>query len=493
MQSDAPTGGNATNGGHKSAVNERRKTMAKKNYERRDWTKEIAEKFAKMLEENIVPWVRPWDLWKSWSGNTGNDYRGVNQLLLTGGEFLTFNQVKAKGGHVNKGAKGLKVIFYDKYTRKTEVENENGEKEIILEPSRFLKAYTVFSVNDTDLEPKYTKDVPTHEWDSIEKAEEIIKAYCDAYGITITHGSNEAFNSQNVFGKNEVVLPRREQFKDAVKYYATVFHELTHSTSKMCGRDLSNYGTNKKARAREELVAEIGSAYIMSFLGLNDKMQDMNSAAYMKSWAKNLKDDNASIMYATPKAIEAGDLILGALSQSAEAPAEEPKEEPKKSEYTKGDAKILEKTLRRVKTKAFGKVLETSKGYLTCDGYKAYLLKEKVTDADFTDGAPEPVAEELLKCFEEKEAYSDVFIDMDALKEHIKENNLKITTKAEIANKHPFKFMNGDVECAVNAVWFRDMLTLLDTKWVRVSNKAYCPVYVNSEKGKGVILPIRCQ
>lgn len=474
--------------------------MAKKNFERRDWTKEIAEKFAKMLEENVVPWIRPWDLWKSWSGNTGNDYRGVNQLLLTGGEFLTFNQIKAKGGHVNKGAKGHKVIFYDKYTRKTEVENENGEKEIILEPSRFLKAYTVFSVADTDLEQKYTKDVPTHEWDSIERAEEIIKAYCDAYGITIKHGSNKAFNSQNVFGKNEVVLPQREQFKDAVKYYATVFHELTHSTSKMCGRDLSNYGTNKKARAREELVAEIGSAYIMSFLGLNDKMQDMNSAAYMKSWAKNLKDDNASIMYATPKAIEAGDLILGALSESAEKPAEEPKEEPKepkkeKSEYKKSDVQIIERVLKRCKNMSLAKVFETSKGYMTIDGYKAYLLKEKLTDADYSEGTAVDDAEKFTRFFEENPeyGYTDLYIDKDDLARHIKEHKITVASRIDRNPQMIYRFENEGTKYGVNPTWFRDMLKLLDTNWIRVPSKPCYPIFVNSEKGKGVILPIRVE
>ena len=284
----------------------------KKNTQKRNWTEEIANRFIDELENGTIPWVKPWDNWKSWSRNTGNDYQGVNQLMLSGGEFLTFNQIKEAGGHLEKGSKGEKVVFYKEYMRKDE-DPETGEE--VQTPAKVLKAYTVFKITDTDLEQKHDKKQPAHKWDAIDKAEEIATKYAEAYGVTIEHGGNRAFNSGGggaVMGNmNRVQLPKKEQFSEPAEYYSTLFHELTHSTAGTIGRDTSKYASDKKERAREELVAEIGAAYILSYLGIESEFSKANSGAYARSWAENLKDDKAAIMYATPKAIAAANLILG--------------------------------------------------------------------------------------------------------------------------------------------------------------------------------------
>lgn len=295
---------------------------------KRDWTSEIAGKFIEALEKGVVPWVKPWEHWTSWNDKSGADYRGVNQLLLGGGAYMTFNQIKEAGGKLNKGSKGTHVVKYGEYMKKI-TDEETGEEQKI--PSKYIKAFTVFSLDDTDLEVKHEKKQVSHDWNAEERAEEIVKAYTKQRGIEVRHGGNKAFNAGS---DNSVNLPRRKQFKSAPKYYGTVFHELVHSTAQFVGRDLSDYAKSKKARAREELVAEIGAAYILSYLGIEGEFE--NSAAYVKSWAEYLKDDNAAILYATPKAIEAGNLILkscGEVPQEVpkkaeqEAPAEEPKAE----------------------------------------------------------------------------------------------------------------------------------------------------------------------
>jgi len=278
--------------------------MKKNN--KRDWAKEISERFIAELEKGTIPWIRPWEFWTSWSRGSGEDYKGVNQLLLGGGEYATFKQIKEAGGKVNKGAKGKHIIFYKEFIKTIEAAEEGDEDEV--KKVRVLKGYTVFNIDDTDLEAKHERKQKTHRWKPENKAEQMIKAYTKSHNIKIKYGSNRAFNE--TMGDNSVTLPKKEQFKSTAEYYSTVFHELTHSTARYVNRDVSDYGKNKKARAREELVAEIGAAYIMSYLGIEKEMSFKNSAAYIKSWASNLKDDKNAILYAAPKAIEAANMIL---------------------------------------------------------------------------------------------------------------------------------------------------------------------------------------
>lgn len=280
----------------------------------------IAEKFIEKLERGTMPWIRPWELWTSWSRLTGNDYRGANILLLSGGEYVTMKQVNAEKGKVNKGAKSEQIVHYKEYEKDVTDQYETmdsfskakcrtAEDGRMMMRCKSLRYYNVFNVKDTDLEQKHEHKNVKHEWDACEKAEQIIKDYSEKYEVKIEHGSNKAYE----VGGTRVVLPEREQFKDAPRYYSTAFHELIHSTAEKVSekRDLSKYGSDKKIRAREELVAEIGAAYIMSYLGIETFLTDENSAAYAKSWAKNLKDDKSAILYAAPKAIEAAEMIIG--------------------------------------------------------------------------------------------------------------------------------------------------------------------------------------
>lgn len=455
---------------------------------KRDWTKEIAEKFIARLEEGNIPWVKPWSDWKSWARKSGNDYKGINQLLLSGGEFVTFKQIVEAGGKLNKGSKGEKVIYYDEYNRKVETINEStGEIIEDVKRSRFVKAYTVFRVSDTDLETKHDKKQITHKWNAIEMADKVIGNYTVTNSIDVRHGSNKAFNSSR---DNSVTLPMREQFKSAGAYYSTVFHELVHSTAMMAGRDVSEYGKSDKARAREELVAEIGAAYIMSYLGLESEDNFDNHAAYVENWAKVLKDDNAAVMYATPQAIKAADMILAGVESLASATPEETEvtEVTEVTGYTKEDIKTIEKTIKYTDNRSYGikKVLETDKGYITTDGFKAYLLNEKLTEIDMTEGAPFN-AEGLLKVFDHNDdKYQDITIDMADLEDYIKANKLTVRS----AKPTPYVIETSDKRIGVNAVWLRDMLKLFKTNTVSAGTEI-APLYITSDKGKGVILPVR--
>ena len=134
-------------------------------------------------------------------------------------------------------------------------------------------------------------------------------AYIEKSGIKTTRASNQPVYKSMT---HEIETGRPEQYASPEAYYTTVFHEMIHSTAKAVNRDCSGYHHSNKTRAREELVAEIGAAYIMSYLGIENGFTITNSEAYVKFWAKALKDDPNAILWAAPKAIEAAELIMAA-------------------------------------------------------------------------------------------------------------------------------------------------------------------------------------
>lgn len=296
--------------------------MAKKNTENKKTVAEIVtQRFIDALEGGKIPWIKPWDNWTSWSRATGNDYRGANQLTLSGGEYITFKQAKEQGIKVNKGAKSEMIVKYTEY-RKTITEDEFNAHQLeymhknpehidggkVKVDARSIKYFNVFNVEAcTDAEPKHEKSQPEHTWNAIEEAEKIAADYMKRDGITTRTETNQPCYKP---AAHEIETGRKAQFKSAEAYYSTMFHELTHSTAKTLKRDTSAYGVSKKARAREELVAEIGAAYIMSYLGIESSFTVENSNAYVKDWAANLKSDPNAILWAAPKAIEAANLIL---------------------------------------------------------------------------------------------------------------------------------------------------------------------------------------
>lgn len=280
----------------------------------------IAQKFIEKLEAGKIPWIKPWELWKSWSGSTGKDYSGVNVMLLDGGEYLTAKQIKENGGNINKGAKAHQIVHYNEVKK---VVSEERAQELVnmgynvikdqetgeyINFYKSLKYFNVFSVNeDTTLKTKFDKKVKSHEHRANKTADEIITGYAEAENIELVHGSNSAYANHDNTG---ITLPQKTQFKTVEGYYSTAFHEMIHTTAGAVKRDKSKYHADDRARAREELVAEIGAAYLMSFLGMDTNKSFENSAAYVQSWAGHLKDDSGAILYAAPKAIEAAEYIL---------------------------------------------------------------------------------------------------------------------------------------------------------------------------------------
>ena len=277
----------------------------------------ITDRIVAMMDNGTIPWQRPW------IGSNlcvkrrdGKPYSFLNQLLLSPdfdgtieslnhGEFATFNQIKAEGGKLRKGSKGLRVVFYSPYVVKDT--NEKGEE--IQKTIPLLKYYTVFNIKDTDLEPKWSKEQTTVAEPSAE-AESILVKYWGDEKIKVNRdtASDRAYYNPK---HDTITLPKIEQFEDTAEYYSTAFHESVHSTGAQnrLARKLENtFGS--KDYSKEELIAEIGASALVSICGLETASSFKNNVAYIQSWRNAIAKDNRLIVSATGKAEKAVDRIL---------------------------------------------------------------------------------------------------------------------------------------------------------------------------------------
>lgn len=309
----------------------------------------VVNRILSLIDEGKpLPWVKPWSSvtasvtvingtktitypCTTWN-RAGRPYNGVNTYLPYG-EYATFNQIKAEGGTVNKGAKSYPVVYWN-FIEKTvtdkdgkPVTDKDGNEEIIKLP--ILKLYNVFNIKEqTNLEVKHTPEdititvpvltnVPCSDEGTDPAAETIIADYLgrntslslDRYGI-----SDEAFYSPTM---DSVTVPNLIQFKAASEFYSTLFHELGHSTGHSSRLDrfsgsAASAAFGSENYSREELVAEATAATICNMLGLEDGNSFRNSAAYIKAWASCIKDDPMLYITAITRAQAAVNCILGA-------------------------------------------------------------------------------------------------------------------------------------------------------------------------------------
>lgn len=267
----------------------------------------ITDRIIEQLENGVIPWEKPWTGTQSGaiSGATGKAYSILNQMLLgKPGEYYTYNQVLAKGGHVRKGEKAQIVVFW-KQVRVTEQDEAGQQIEKIIP---MLKYYSFFHADQC--EGITTKQRPTKEITHPE-ADDIITAYSQRESLKIRHQSgDEAYYSPS---RDCVVLPLREQFNSVSEYFSTAFHELTHSTghSSRLNRLKATAHFGNAEYSKEELVAEIGAAALLNYAGLETKKSLRNNAAYVQSWLGALKNDKRMIVQASGAASKAVDLIIG--------------------------------------------------------------------------------------------------------------------------------------------------------------------------------------
>lgn len=262
----------------------------------------VTERILEELEKGVIPWRRKW-FTKKINYVSRKSYSGVNLLLLEKpGEYLTFNQVKKLNGKIKKGSKSSMVIYFKILEKNTGEKTPEGKDEI--EKIPMLRYYKVFHIDDVEgieskLENKEIKDINT--------AENYLKPYDENLKINI-QTSERAYYSPS---KDLIVVPKKEQYKNTEEFYSTSFHELIHSTGHKSRLDRikkdASFGSEDYSK--EELIAEIGSAMLASNANLDIEKTISNSASYIKSWMKVLKEDKTLIVSASSKANKAVEYI----------------------------------------------------------------------------------------------------------------------------------------------------------------------------------------
>lgn len=271
----------------------------------------VTDRIIAELENGTIPWQKPWTGVRGGAFNriSKKPYSLLNQMLLRRrGEYASFKQWKELGGHVKKGAKSEMVVFWK--ILPVEKEDKDGKK--VKKTVPLLRYYNVFHISQVEgVEPL---EQPENDVEPVREAEDIISDYVSREKVGFEEAvGDEAFYSPS---SDTVVVPCKGQFMDVNKYYATVFHELVHSTGHKTRLDRFSDGKaaafGSDVYSKEELVAEIGSADIMNAAGMETESTFKNNASYIQNWLAVLKNDNKFIVSASAKAEKAVDLILGA-------------------------------------------------------------------------------------------------------------------------------------------------------------------------------------
>ncbi len=269
----------------------------------------IADRILDMLDRGEIPWRKPW---AATAGNgpmnafTRRPYRGINTLILgmsayADPRWATFKQVRQYGGHVNAGEKATPVVFWKQLD--IPADDEPGQTKSI----PFMQTFYVFNVAQCvlpNLSPITVKQGPA----PIETADRIIAAMPQRPSIANDGGDRAYYRPAS----DSVHMPPMGAFGSADYYYTVLFHELTHSTGHKARLDrglsdnLAPFGSADYSK--EELVAEFGAAFLSAESGI--KTTIANSAAYVQSWAKVIRNDKTVIIHAASKAQKAADYIL---------------------------------------------------------------------------------------------------------------------------------------------------------------------------------------
>lgn len=280
----------------------------------------ITDQIVETLEAGVRPWMKPWDAEHAAGRITrplrhnGIPYAGINVVMLWSSAvaqgfaapiWMTFRQAKQLGGFVKKGEKGSLVVYANTITR-TETDKETGEDEEREIP--FMKGYSVFNVDQIEGLPAHFYAVAEPKLDPVQRIEHAEQFFAST-GAEIRHGGNQAYYA---VGTDYVQMPPFVSFKDAESYYATLAHECTHWTRhpSRLDRDFGRKRWGDEGYAMEELVAELGSAFLAADLGLTPEVRD-DHAAYIASWLKVLKNDKRAIFTAASHAQKAADFLKG--------------------------------------------------------------------------------------------------------------------------------------------------------------------------------------
>lgn len=275
----------------------------------------ITQQIITALEAGTAPWVCPWNRnhGSVMPANltTGRPYRGINILLLNlqqiaagypVNRWLTFQQASSMGARVRRGETGTRIVFFKLLER-----DDEGQPRPLHQPRRkvipLLRSFTVFNAAQVDGLPEQTSEPAsgTTPWSPVDAAEKLMHTS----GARVQHGGIHAFYSPDL---DLIQLPPVNAFEDQTRYYSTALHELTHWTghTSRCNR-LQTSRQHIEAYAFEELVAEMGSAFLNGHCGVAGTL---HHASYIHAWLQALRNDRRLVFSAASMAQKAADFVL---------------------------------------------------------------------------------------------------------------------------------------------------------------------------------------
>ncbi|WP_130905567.1 MULTISPECIES: zincin-like metallopeptidase domain-containing protein [unclassified Pseudomonas] len=297
---------------------------------------DVTNKIVSALSQGVIPWIKPWTTAGSSADSpfpinaiTRRPYAGINVPLLwaearlrgfTKDRWLTFNQARKAGGHVRKGEQSTLAVLYKPMSK--EAHDEDGQVvrdeqgNIKLVQFAILRTHCLFNIEQTeglpDEEPASTEHTDPATFIDHEPAEQLLVAS----GARIEHRYSDDACYQPI--RDLIQLPTKAQFEDVGSYYATALHELTHWSghrSRLNREGITGgHAFGSTAYAFEELVAEMGAAFLCALTGTTGELRHEE---YLASWLKILKEDKRAIFRASGQAREASEYLLALQSDQA--------------------------------------------------------------------------------------------------------------------------------------------------------------------------------
>ena len=284
----------------------------------------VTDKIISLLENNVVPWRRPWtsaELPRNLVSK--KPYRGVNVFLLSASRYvspywLTMRQANELGGHIRKGEESTAIVFWKIEDAKASPEDLAADQTDQKTRRRFLlRFYRVWNLEQCELPQSVLDKLPkmeTHQHDPVEAVETIIAGMPNAPEI-VREGSKAFYSPIS----DRITLPPRELFISAEEEACTTLHECSHAAgaSKRLNRESITEAApfGSPTYSLEELVAELSAAYLCAEAGISNAVI-ANQAAYVAGWLKALRDNRKLLIHAAAQAQKAADYILNRKSRA---------------------------------------------------------------------------------------------------------------------------------------------------------------------------------
>ena len=312
-----------------------------------DLYQQVTDKIIASIERGVLPWRKPWRDSKRSAGSpipsnasTGRHYNGVNIMLLwlsaeeqgfNSNRWLTWKQAQAAGGNVRKGEKATMAVFFKPFevesTDKSGQPRIDAQGETLMEQRIMLRSIMLFNTEQCDELPERFSSAPTEILDEESEDSVSVPIFNDIVTVAGESGVRVSYSEQNRAYyhslKDQIVLPLRKQFFTAADFYSTLLHELVHATGHHNRLDREGItSTSRKfgdpVYAFEELIAELGSAFLCAHLGVYGEVQH---DSYIDHWLKILKSDKKALFRASRMAREASEYLLKPLNEEVEEDA----------------------------------------------------------------------------------------------------------------------------------------------------------------------------